>query len=364
MALKFSRLVARVKSRPLRFYFFLVVILATILFATTLFYSHFWYSAQSQKGGLAEDQLFPATQQVAYKNLDLKIAAQAKYGGSQIKKIRDLGIENNVRISVVTFNVSPDGLTEFGLMTEPVSKKPANGFPVLILLHGYVTPNRYSTTLFYRSDMEEYSKSGFVVIKPDLRGQGLSLHDGKAEGAYYSMAYNTDVMSLIADIKSTDYLDSSNISLWGHSMGAYIALRAAVISPDIKNVILLSGPVGRVSDMFNSYVAVSDRNNPVARYIREAVLLRYGTPDQKPKFWNATSPLSYLSQLNANVQINVGTADKIVPPHFSADLNRALNNARKPHEYYIYQGGSHGLVDERPLIYQRSLKLLLNSLNG
>ncbi len=364
MSHRFSRIVLRFKNKPTRFYLFLIILLVALMFSAVLFYGHFWHPTQPQKGGLADDQQFPATNQVAYKNLDLKIAAQAKYSGSKITKIRDLGVDNNVRIYVVAFKVEPDELTEFGLMTEPTSPKPQNGFPVVILLHGYVTPSRYSTTQFYLADMEEYSRSGFAVIKPDLRGQGLSLHDGKPEGAYYSMAYNTDVLALIADIKSTNYLDSANISLWGHSMGAYIALRAAVISPDIKNLILISGPVGNVSDMFNSYVAVSDRNNPVARNIREAVLLRYGTPRQKPKFWNATSPLSYLDQLNANVQIHVGTADTIVPPHFSADLHHALDKVRKPHEYYVYQGGSHGLVAERPTIYQRSLKLLLTGIKG
>lgn len=354
----------KIKKRPARYYFFFLLLLSAFALAGTLFYGHFWHPSQPQKGGLADDQQFPTTPEIAHKNLDLKIAAKAQYSGSQIKKIRDLGLHNNVRVYVIAFKVKADELTEFGLMTEPTSPKPSKGFPVLILLHGYVTPGHYSTTEFYLADMEEYSRSGFAVIKPDLRGQGLSLHDGKPEGAYYSMAYNTDVLALIADIKSTNYLDSTNISLWGHSMGAYIALRAAVISPDIKNLILLSGPVGNIRDMFNSYVAVSDRNNPVARHIREGVLLRYGTPVQMPKFWNTTSPLSYLDQLKANVQIHVGTADTIVPPHFSADLDHSLNITHKQHEYYVYQGGSHGLVAERPMIYQRSLKLLLGSLGG
>jgi uncharacterized protein len=244
------------------------------------------------------------------------------------------------------------------LMTLPAGPAPEDGFPVLILCHGYYNPLYYPTEKAYLGDMEHYSQAGYAVIKPDFRGQGLSLAEGSAEGAYYSMGYNTDVMSLIAAIKQTNYLNKNKISIWGHSMGAYIALRAAVLSPDIRNVILLSGPVGNVQDMFSSYIAISDTNNAVAASIRAKQLARHGTPISDPSYWNNTSPLNFLDKTKAFIQINVGTADELVPPRFSADLDNTLNRVHKDHEYFVYDGAGHGLLSYRGLIWQRSLASL------
>ncbi len=351
-------IVRRLSRHSFNYYLLILFFLALLIFASWQYYSYSIKRIFPQTGSLAEDQLFATTPKTAYKSLDLKIAGQARFEGSSITKIRDLGTSDSINTSVVSFKVAADNLIEYGLMTQPTTPKPAQGYPVLILCHGYTTPSVYSTYDYYLGDMEQYSKAGFIVIKPDFRGQGLSLHSGKPEGAYYSMAYNTDLMSLIAGVKKTKYLDSNNINLWGHSMGAYIALRAAVISPDIKNVILLSGPVGKIQDMYRSYIPTSDSDNPVANDIRQAVLLRYGNPFTNPKFWSATSPLSYLKQLKAYVQIHVGGLDKTVPPRFSADLDMALTKIRRPHGYFVYPEGDHGLLDEKSQIYDRSLQIL------
>jgi dipeptidyl aminopeptidase/acylaminoacyl peptidase len=346
------------KKRPARFYL-LAILLLLILAGTATFYLYRGYHAQQvSKGVLADDEQFPLQSQDAYKNLDLKIAAKYHYDGGQIQKIRELGTANGVSISVISFKVPADNLTEYGLMTQPIAAKPAGGYPVLILCHGYATPSVYSTYNFYLGDMEEYSRAGFVVIKPDFRGQGLSLHSGTPDGAYYSMAYNTDLMSLIAGIKKTKYLDGSNLSLWGHSMGAYIALRAAVIDPEIKKVVLLSGPVGDIRDMYQSYVPISDFYNPVANSVKQSVLLRYGSPLTNRKFWDQTSPLSNADLIKAYVQIHVGSLDQTVPPRFSADLDKTLSAIHKPHGYFVYPQGNHGLYSERVQIYSRSLEIL------
>lgn len=294
----------------------------------------------------------------AYRNLDLAVAATANYTGYAVNDSKDLGVISGVDERIFHFSVSKDRLTESGLLTLPTAAPPKNGYPVLILCHGYANPLYYSTEKAYLGDMEFYSRNGFAVFKPDFRGQGLSISAGRATGAYYSMDYNTDVLSLIADIKQTKGFNKDDINLWGHSMGAYVALRASVLSPDIKRTILLSGPVGTVQDMFTSYVAISDTNNAAAAAVRAAQLQAHGTPVTDPVYWDKTSPLTYLADSQSFYQIHVGTDDKIVPPKFSADLDRALTNLHKSHEYFVYPGGNHSLGSERPQIYSRSLARL------
>lgn len=291
----------------------------------------------------------------AYKNLNLDIASTATYPSKSIETIKDLGLARGVFHKIVRFEVTKDKLTEFGLMTLPTSAPPASGYPVVLLLHGYVHPLYYSTEEAYLGDMEFYSSRGYAVIKPDLRGQGLSIGAGSAEGAYYSMAYNTDLMSLISAVKRTENLDHNRINLWGHSMGAYIAFRASVLSSDIKNTIMLAGPIGNIQDMFNAYVAISDTNNQTAGAIRAAQLAKHNTPIANPEYWNKTSPVNYLGKTKSYYQIHTGSSDRIVPPKFSADLDKTLSDLNKPHEYFMYQGGDHGLLGVRNSIWTRSI---------
>jgi len=291
----------------------------------------------------------------AYKDMNLSVAAKATYTSTAITNYKDLGMVRDVRHIIVRFKVPKDDLVESAMLTLPTTAQPTKGYPVIILCHGYVNPVYYSTEKAYLGDMEFYSQHGYAVVKPDFRGQGFSISAGAPEGAYYSMAYNTDVMSLIAAVKKTPYLDKNHINLWGHSLGAYIAMRASVLSPDIKNTILLAGPVASFRDMYTAYVAISDTNNAVAAAIRAAQLTQHGTPISNPQFWDNASPINYAGKSKSFYQIHVGTADATVPPQFSSDLDRALAKDGIKHEYFVYPGADHGLVAERDSIWSRSL---------
>jgi uncharacterized protein len=293
-----------------------------------------------------------------YRSLDLKLAAKATFPSAPLTIKQDLGVNSGIHESVFSFQVKDDSLRECGLMMLPTGQPPQDGYPVIILIHGYINPDRYLTQDGYIGDMEFYASQGFMVLKPDLRGQGDSLGEGVADSAYYSMAYNTDVMSLISAVKLTKHVNKSNINLWGHSMGAYIALRAAILSPDIKSAILLSGPVDSLQEMYLTYIPPSDEDNPYALATRTAVFSKYGTPAENLTFWSDASPIDQLNRVKAFIQIHVGSDDGIVPPRFSADLDAALNQAKIKHQYFVYQGGSHSLVGDRAQIYDRSLELM------
>jgi len=291
-------------------------------------------------------------------SLDLKLAAKASYPSSPLTVAQDLGLVDGLHDQIFQYQVRDDNLTEYGLMVLPPTPEPAGGYPTVILLHGYVTPGRYKTDTAYLAESEFYASHGFLVVKPDLRGQGLSIDDGFADSAYYSMSYNTDVLSLISALRQTHYVDKTDINLWGHSMGAYLALRAAVLSKDVKNVILLSGPVDSLEEMYLTYIPPSDENNPYALATRNEVFAKYGTPADNRNFWYDASPINFLSNIKGSVQIHAGLEDALVSPKFSADLNDALNKTRVKHQYYVYPDGNHSLEAQRPDIYERSLQLL------
>lgn len=310
----------------------------------------------AQKGQLLTNS--SSSGQNLHHSLDLQLASRQAYPSAPLETVETDSTASGIERSVVRFNVTADHLKEFAYMMKPTAAPPPNGFPVVIICHGYVNPAEYETANGYLSDMEFYAKAGYLAIKPDFRGQGLSAGQGIPEGAYYSMAYNTDLMSLISALKDTQSIDRNNINLWGHSMGAYIALRTAVVSADIKHLILLSGPVGSLKQIYLSYVPPSDENNEDALRIRNEVFSKYGTPGEGSDFWDKASPSSYLAGSKVMIQIHVGTDDQVVPNQLSKDLDTSLTNLHKPHEYYLYDGARHGLLPQRPVIWSRSLAFL------
>lgn len=343
-------------NKPVLSRWLLALALSTVLAAGVIYLIHVRLHQSFQRGELGNNPV--STNQNYADSLDLRVAAKASYPSEALQEVKDLGVSDAIEQQIISFSVADDHLTEYGLLYEPSVPPPPAGYPVIILCHGYYNPDKYMTTTGYINDMDFYARQGFAVIKPDFRGQGLSIHAGKPDGAYYSMSYNTDVMSLISAVKRTKRLDSGDINLWGHSMGAYIALRAAVLSPDIKNLILLSGPVGSLKEMYLSYVPPSDIDNPVALKISQAVFQKYGTPAENPTFWSDASPINFVSRISAHVQIYVGQDDRVVPPKFSADLSSALAKAGKPHEYYSYADGSHSLANRLQNIWPNSLRAL------
>lgn len=288
-------------------------------------------------------------------SLDLRVAAQATYENSLITEVLDMGIQRDLSHKLISYD--SDGFKQYAYVVLPNNAPPADGYPVMLLLHGFVRPSHYKTRGdAYLGDMEFYARNGYAVIRPDFRGNGNS--EGLAEGAYFSMAYNTDILSLIAGLKEVPSFDSANIAVWGHSMGGYLALRAAVLSPDIKDIILLAAPVGSIFDLYTRYYPPSDRINPVSKKVRDQVIKKYGTPLTNEYFWHNASPIYFLDRLQARVQIYTGGQDRIVPSSFSEDLAYALESSGKPYLYRYYENGDHGLGAERESIQNDSINYL------
>lgn len=316
-----------------------------------------YYRTSSATGvNLASGQTFAGKD---YRNsLDLRVAKKANYPSDKLVSDQELGTFNGVKRYVVKFSVAADNLEEYGLMSLPAADPPPGGYPVILLLHAYTFPSEYNTENSYLADMDFYSQHGFAVIKPDFRGHGLSANIGQPEGANYSMAYTTDLMSLIKSVKLTSYLNPTAINLWGHSMGAHLALRATVLSNDVKTAILLAGPVSDYTTMYESYIAPSDVGNPVAAGIKAKELIKYGTPQTNPSYWYYASPINYLKDSHTYFQIHVGSEDQVVPASFSADLDKRLSSLHKPHGYFVYEGGDHDLGAFRETIWQETLPVL------
>lgn len=252
-----------------------------------------------------------------------------------------------------------DGLKIYALLLIPKGVKPSNGWPVIILNHGYITPELYTPDGNYIAYADAFARNGYMVFKPNYRGNGKS--EGAPTSTYYSPDYTIDDLNAIASIKMYPDANPAKIGVWGHSMGGQITLKDLVINTkDIKVAVIWGGVVGLYNDIIGNWqnrVSYQPSAEDMALRLQNLSNLEgmYGTPQTNPTFWNSVDPNSYLKEIKAPVQIDVGLADTQVPPDFSTGLYTRLKAAGKTVQYYEYPGSNHDINQSFTLAMQRTI---------
>lgn len=272
---------------------------------------------------------------------------QKSYPASVITIEKTLEPGANYNRYVVSY--TSEGLKIYGLLTVPSGQKPAGGWPVILFNHGYIPPNSYSTISSYAIMVDPLAQAGYIVFKPDYRGNGNS--QGSPTQPYITPDYVTDSMNALAAIKAYKDANPHKIGVFGHSMGGNITLHELVMSHDFKAADIAAGVVGDESDLiswWNQRFATNSivGNDLATYYIIQQMVKRYGTPSTDPSYWNAIDPTQFISYINEPVQIQVGTADEDVPVNFSSSLADLLKKNNKQLNYLTYPGADHNLAPD------------------
>jgi dipeptidyl aminopeptidase/acylaminoacyl peptidase len=288
--------------------------------------------------------------------LTIQAMRERNYPGSDITIEQKLSPGKNYDQYIASYQ--SDGLKIYALLTVPIGQKPTNGWPVILFNHGYIPPGEYQTTKKYEAYVEAFANQGYIVFKPDFRGNGKS--EGQAGSAYFSPNYVTDDLNALSSIKKYPAANPDKIGVWGHSMGGNITLKDLVISKDIKAAVIWGGVVGSYNDLINNWQnRVSYHPAPedlrLRNQNRQNLINQYGTPQSNPDFWNSIDPTYFISDITAPVQLDVGAADNEVPPDFSSSLNNKLQSKGKTVEYYIYPGSDHNISQGFGLAMKRSI---------
>jgi dipeptidyl aminopeptidase/acylaminoacyl peptidase len=286
-------------------------------------------------------QATPSAMQQTLNPLAIDAMRQRDYPGSDIVIEQTLAPGSNYRRYIASYR--SDGLKIFGMLTVPNGSRPASGWPVIIFNHGYIPPTVYRTTERYVAYVDAFARNGYIVFKPDYRGFGSS--QGQPVSAYYAPDDTVDVLNAVTSMQRYPAADPNRIGMWGHSMGGNITLRALVIDPRIKVAVIWAGVNATYKDLMENWHPVG--GEPVAPSFRggqrESYLAQFGTPEQNPGFWDSISPMAYLADITAPIQLHQGTADTEVPLKFSQTLASDLQAAGKPVELYTYAGADHNI---------------------
>lgn len=276
--------------------------------------------------------------------LTIESLRDGSYPGSDIK-IEETLVPEKAYDRFITSYYS-EGLKQQALLLIPNTKEPVGGFPVIILNHGYIIPERYTPDGNYIAYADAFAKAGYIVFKPNYRGNGKS--EGSPTSTYFSPDYVVDNLNAIASIKKYPGANPEKIGVWGHSMGGNITLKDLVISEDIKAAAIWAGVVAPINDIiYNWQSRVTYKPDPLDLKLRnqnrDILLKKYGTPVENPTFWNSIDPNSYLQDVKSPVLIAVGLSDNQVPPDFSTGLYSRLNSLGNNVTYYEYKGSNHDI---------------------
>jgi dipeptidyl aminopeptidase/acylaminoacyl peptidase len=284
------------------------------------------------------------------------------YPGSEIIIDQELARGSNYRRYYVHY--LSEGLKIYALLTIPNGTAPEGGFPAIVFNHGYIPPNVYRTTERYLAYVDRLARAGYVVFRIDYRGHDRS--EGPASGAYGSPGYTVDVLNAVSSIQNHPQVNPQKVGLWGHSMGGFLALRAMVVSKDVKAGVIWAGVVASYPEMlYNWRRTGSFTPSPSSRGVswRAGWIETYGTPEQNPAFWASVSANTYLADLSGPLQLHHGSADEDVPLDFSIRLAEQVREAGGEAELYTYEGDNHNLskyfsqaMDRTLQFFDRTLK--------
>jgi dipeptidyl aminopeptidase/acylaminoacyl peptidase len=264
---------------------------------------------------------------------DSKLGALEKVGG------------NALYTSYLTSYTS-DALRVDGLLTKPKGEMPADGWPAIVFIHGYIPPAQYQTQGQYAAYVDYLAKQGFVIFKIDLRGHASS--EGEAGGGYFGSDYVRDALNAHTALTASEFINPKKVGLWGHSMAGNIVMRSLVARPTIPAVVVWAGAVYTYADQQKYGIQDGSYRPPAISTLRQGQRQRirdmYGDFSAASPFWQQVAVTNYLKDIKGAVELHHAIDDPVVNVGYSRDLIKLLDDTAVAHELKEYPSGGHNFT--------------------
>jgi dipeptidyl aminopeptidase/acylaminoacyl peptidase len=265
--------------------------------------------------------------------------AVREYGGGELQVEETLAVTGAFTRTLVTY--PSDGLTIYGFMNVPQGAGP---FPVVLMLHGYIDPEIYTTLAYTTRYADSLARAGYLVIHPNLRDYAPS----DAGPNRFRVGMALDVLNLMALVRQQggqpgplQRADPDAVGLWGHSMGGGIALRVITADPGVRAAVLYGSMSGDEKQNYERILYWTDG---------ERGQEELDTPEEALR---RISPIFHLERIQAAVSIHHSEADEVVPLEWSLDLCERLRALDKPVECFTYSGLPHTFRGEGDLLFMQ-----------
>lgn len=335
------------------------VFIFSLIIALLLLYRKSLFEPQQKKIGasLPTYTLTPTPIPSQQESIAIPYLQTRHYNPTQITIDSTAGSNTLFTSQIISFSV--DGLQEYALLDTPTGTPPGGGFPVVMLDHGYIIPSQYNTVTSYETIADFFAKNGYIVMKPDYRGNGNSQGTNDPLQRYN---YPIDVMTLLASLAKVPHADSHKVYLWGHSMGGEVTLTVLEIlgkQPNLEKNVRAAVLWAPVTDPAKWFSPDNLRKIPEAYltpFPYSQTLHILGQPSDSSPVWQSINPLNYLSAISAPLQLNHGTADPTVPYNWSQDLVAKMQKAGNQVDFISYPGADHNLSPNTIQALQNNLQ--------
>jgi len=211
--------------------------------------------------------------------------------------------EGPVKFTTKSFSYRSEGLKigGFAAIPEGTDRK-----PTVILIHGYVPTERYTSDNL-RREAEYLASRDFLVLVPDLRNYGSSDKvDANEEIRRLGYLHDTIILLSMVHTGQIPEGDPGEVCLWGFGHGGDIAVKAAIVG-GAQGVMTISGTGLQMAldhDMFAKTMC------PAAAAGMDAL---YGPPNAENDSWYRNMTASnFFSQLSCPIGMVNGELDPIV----------------------------------------------------
>lgn len=229
-----------------------------------------------------------------------------------------------------------NGLKITGVLLIPKGEGP---FPLVIFNHGYIDPAIYTRGRGLKREQDYVARRGFAVLHTDYRGHAggdkspmeeeTKIYDGNLE-------YAMDSANAIYAVREAKLptIDASRVGMLGHSMGGGVTLAILTALPDLVDAAVLYAPVH--ADVWENFSRWR-RERPEGDRTLEVMKTR----EEDPSTWDALSPATYVTKIEAPILLFQGGRDQDVPKAWSDDLAALLESENRQFEYVEYENEGH-----------------------
>ncbi|MGE4058915.1 MAG: alpha/beta hydrolase family protein [Sphingomonadales bacterium] len=219
-----------------------------------------------------------------------------------------------------------DGLKIEAYLTLPKGADPKN-LPLIVHPHGGPASR---DTMGYDYWVQYFASRGWAVLQPNFRGStGYGREFEDAGDGQWGKGMQNDVIDGLQWAVAEGFADPGRICIVGASYGGYVALQAAVATPELF----------RCAVALNGVTDIQQRIEDLRHYTSYLIAREYLRQEDAADY----SPARHADKAGIPVLVAYGTKDRVVNPDHSRRMIAALKRAGKDVVEVELRDGDHGL---------------------
>ena len=331
-----------------------LIIWSIILFGAVTAASYWWFIVNKAEESMILSPIARVVEKPVEKYSFNRLAT-SEYKGSQI--VIDEVLEEDEDFVVSKFWYEVEGKIITGQLNTPTRVASASGYPVVIMLRGYINPETYTTGDGTRNAAAYFARNGFVTVAPDFLGYGGS-DEEDADSMASRMKRPVAVLELVASLNRIAGVDEGRVFMWGHSNGGQIALSVLEImgrSQQFAGLVVPATLWAPVSKPFPySILYYTDEYEDGGKALRK-VLADF----EKDYDVDLYSIHQYYDWIRSPIQVHQGTGDDAIPLVWSDELVERLEELEKEVIYFTYPGADHDMRPVWDTVVERDVEFFL-----